>query len=302
MDDRFYGITTFVQVVEAGSFALAAERAGLTRSAVGKIVARLEQRLGVRLFHRTTRQHKLTEEGQAYYEHCVRALGELDVAEAGLGGGTRRPHGRLRVSAPKLLGRHCVAPIMRPLARRHAELHIDMSFNDRVVDLVEEGFDLAVRIGPLPDSATLVARSLGIQRMAIGAAPSYLAGHGPTNSAEALDGHAGVAYVRGGKALPWIVLDDAGRPRHVQADVRLRFDDLQAIADAAIAGEGLAWLPCWLLQRYVRTGELALVRHSAPEPANEIHAVWPHTSYLPSKARVAIDALIADMPPMLTAR
>lgn len=299
MNDRLTGVAVFVQAAESGSFAEAAARLHLSRSAVGKAIARLEQRLDVRLFHRTTRRQGLTEDGQAYYERCVRALAELDAAEAALESGRREPRGRLRVSVPVLFGRHCVAPLLRALAARHPGLEVDIAFSDRVVDLIEEGFDLAVRIGPLPDSASLAARRLGVQHMGVGAAPAYLAEHGLPRSVEALDGHAGIVCRRGGRDVDWQVLDAAGQPRRVRVDVRLRLDDLQAIADAAVAGVGLAWLPCWLLARHVRSGELDLVLdHSRSQPM-EIHAVWPHTHYLPSKTRAAIDALATQIPGML---
>jgi DNA-binding transcriptional LysR family regulator len=296
MRERLDGIVVFVQAVETGSFALAAERMQLTRSAVGKTVARLEERLGVRLFHRTTRRQSLTEDGQAYYERCVRVLAELDAAEAALDMGRREPSGRLRVSVPVLFGRHCVAPVLLELARKHPGLSVDVSFSDRVVDLIEEGFDLAVRIGALPDTGSLAARRLGSQRMAICAAPAYLAKHGHPKNVDDLSSHIGIVYGRAGQTVPWPVRDGTGRIREPRIDSRLRFDDLQAIADAAVAGAGLAWLPCWMLAPHVRAGELVLVMDSQRVLATDIHAVWPQTRHLSSKSRVAIDALVAEIP------
>jgi DNA-binding transcriptional LysR family regulator len=291
-------IVAFVQSVEAGSFALAAERMQLTRSAVGKSVARLEKRLGVRLFLRTTRRQSLTEDGQAYYERCVRVLAELDAAEAALDRGRRAPSGRLRVSVPVLFGRHCVAPVLLKLAREYPELTLEVSFSDRVVNLVEEGFDLSVRIGALPDSASLTTRRLGAQRMGICGAPSYLAEHGCPTTVDELDGHAGVVY---GSAVhaPWLVRDSVGQIRQPRINSRLHFDDLQAIAAATVAGAGLAWLPCWLLAPHVRSGELVLVMDSQRVLATDIHVVWPRTRYLPSKTRAAIDMLIEEIPSMI---
>ncbi|CAJ0686231.1 HTH-type transcriptional regulator DmlR [Ralstonia mannitolilytica] len=161
-------------MAEAGSSTLVAERKHLTRSAIGKVIAKLEARLGTRLLHRATRTQTLTEAGQAYYDRCVRALAELEAAEAELESGHGEPRGRLRVSVPLAFGHHCVAPILFRLASQHLELQIDISFTDRTVDLVEEHIDLAVRIGELRDSTTLVARRLGVQDLRIGAAPSYL--------------------------------------------------------------------------------------------------------------------------------
>ncbi len=299
INERLSGITAFVQVVEAGSFALAAERLRVTRSAIGKTIARLEQRLGARLFHRTTRRQSLTDDGQAYYERCVRALAELDAAEAAFESGRREPLGRLRVSAPVLFGRHCVAPVLRDLMRVHPRLEIELSFNDRVVDLLEDGFDIAVRVGTLADSANLVARRLGTQHMAICASPAYLAKHGHPTSVQAMDGHVGIVYGRAGYDIPWRVRNIDGRIEQPKIKSALRFDDLQAIADAAVAGIGLAWLPCWLLSRHVHAGELVLVMDSEFVVASDIHAVWPKMRHLPSKTRVAIDALVAEIPKMI---
>ncbi|MDB5766192.1 MAG: Transcriptional regulator, LysR family [Collimonas fungivorans] len=299
MSDRLHGISAFVEAVEAGSFALAAERMRLTRSAVGKSIARLEQRLGVRLFQRTTRSQSLTEDGQAYYERCVRALAELDAGASALDNGKSEAIGRLRVSVPVLFGRHCVAPVLLALARRHPRLTIEISFSDRVEDLVEEKYDLAIRVGSPPDSATLVARRLATQDMSICAAPSYLAAHGkPANVAE-MSRHVGIAYGRAGRLEPWRVRDSAGQVHKPQVDIRLVFDDLQAIADAAVAGAGLAWLPCWLMSKHAAAGELVLVIDSESVLPTEIHVVWPQSRYLPTKTRVAIDALVAEIPPMM---
>jgi DNA-binding transcriptional LysR family regulator len=297
--ERLSGITTFVLAAEAGSFAQAAERLGVTRSAVGKSIARIEQRLGARLFHRTTRRQSLTDDGQAYYERCVRALAELEAAEAAFDTGRREPTGRLRLSAPVLFGRHCVVPALLGLARRHPQLQIEMSFNDRVVDLLEEGYDLAVRVGALPDSTSLAARRLGTQRMAICASPDYLARHGRPGSVAALAAHVGIVYGREGRRRHWLVRDADGRVHEVRIDNHLCFDDLQAIADAAVAGIGLAWLPCWQLARHVRAGELELVMDCERVLSAEIHAVWPQTRWLPSRTRVAIDALAAEIPALL---
>lgn len=194
MTDRLDGVAVFVQVIEAGSFTLAAERMNLTRSAIGKVIARLEARLGVHLLHRTTRSQTLTEAGQAYYDRCVRALAELDAAEAELESGHREPRGRLKVSVPIAFGHLCVAPVLFGLAQKHPNLQIDISFTDRAVDLVEENIDLAVRIGDLHDSTSLVARRIGVQDTSIAAAPSYLARRGTPVEIDDFEGHAGIAY------------------------------------------------------------------------------------------------------------
>lgn len=215
MSDRLSGISVLVSVVEAGSFALAANRLHLSRSAVGKTIARLEQRLGVRLFHRTTRSLNLTDDGALFYERCLRALEEIRVAENLLESGKRQVSGRLRVSMPVLIGRLCIAPVLTALAREHPGLELDLSFSDRVVDVAEEGFDLAVRNGPLPDSAGLVARKLGDNRMTLCASPDYLARCGTPSSVEELFQHDAIAYRYAAMIRSWLIPLADGTMREV---------------------------------------------------------------------------------------
>jgi DNA-binding transcriptional LysR family regulator len=295
MGDRLSGVAEFVDVVDAGSFAAAGERLGVTRSAVAKTVARLEQRLGVRLLQRTTRSLSLTDEGHAYYEQCRRVLGELSAVEAALDHGRREPSGRLRISAPVLFGRQCVAPVVRRLVEQYPRLNVELSFSDRVSDLVDDGFDLAVRVGTLPDHATLVARRLGVQKMGICASPAYLAQHGKPTDVAALAGHTGIMYGRAGQIAPWRVRAPGGEVQECRLASRLCFDDLLAIADAAAAGAGLAWLPCWLMWPYLREGRLELVMDSNSVLGGEVHVVRQKSRHMPSKVRVAVDALVEDI-------
>ncbi len=297
MTDRFDGIQTFVQVVESGSLTLAAERLHLTRSAVGKALARLESRLGARLLLRTTRSQKLTEEGQSFYEHCLRALAELDAAQSALDSGRQAPRGRLRASVPLAFGHHYAAPALLALVEHHPQLEVEVSISDRAVDLLHDGYDLAVRIGSLPDSDRIAARRLGEQRMVLAAAPAYLARFGRPADTAGLTGHRGIDYAGPGHSQCWSLTDPQGRLHTVHLTARARLDDLQAVADAAIAGVGIAWLPDWLLARYVQSGQLLRVlpdHHAAPMP---IHAIWPQRRHLPARTRCAIDALVAAMPP-----
>ncbi|RFD27953.1 LysR family transcriptional regulator [Pseudomonas sp. GL93] len=283
---RFDGVELFLQIVESGNLTEAAERLNLTRSAVGKGLARLEARLGTCLLQRSTRRQRLTEDGQAYYEHCLRALAELEAAESVLESGRQQPRGRLRVSVPLAFGHHYAAPALWALLDRYPELEIDMCFSDRMIDLVQEGFDMAVRIGPLPDTDRLSARRLGQQAMGLAASPAYLQRKGDIDSIEDLAAHRGIAYrsntaQRSRLASPLIV------------------DDLQAVADAAIAGVGLAWLPSWLIAHYALRGQLQAVLPSYREQPAPIHVIWPTAAHMPAKTRCAIDALVAATPSCL---
>lgn len=282
---RFDGVELFLQVVESGNLTEAAERLNLTRSAVGKGLARLEARLGTCLLQRSTRRQRLTEDGQAYYEHCLRALAELEAAESVLESGRQQPRGRLRVSVPLAFGHHYAAPALWALMDSYPELEIDLCFSDRMIDLVQEGFDIAVRIGPLPDTDRLSARRLGQQVMGLAASPAYLR-KGAIESIEDLAAHRGIAYRS----------NTAQRSRLVSP---LILDDLQAVADAAIAGVGLAWLPSWLIAHYALRGQLQAVLPSYREQPAPIHVIWPTAAHMPAKTRCAIDALVAATPSCL---
>ncbi|MGZ5198551.1 MAG: LysR family transcriptional regulator [Terriglobales bacterium] len=288
--NKLGGIAAFVTAAEAASFSVAAEQMGLSRSAVGKAVGRLEERLGVRLFQRTTRSLSLTEEGELFYEHCSSALAQLDAAEAIFELGKRKPAGRVRISLPVLLGRHCISPILVGLAGEHPQLQMEIAFTDRLVDLREDGFDLVVRTGQLRDQADLKARWLGVQSMVLCASPSYLRKHGAPSTVDEVRLYEAVAYGKGNNIIPWRFIDQ-GREVEIQPAGRLRLDDLQAIGDAAIAGRGLAWLPGWLIAAQLRSGELVEVLPEARGKGFDIYAVWPLGRYLPMRVRLVIDEL-----------
>jgi DNA-binding transcriptional LysR family regulator len=275
----------------------------LSRSAVGKSIARLEQRLGARLFHRTTRNQTLTEDGQAFYERCVRALAEIEAAEATLDSGRRTPTGALRVSLPMLFGRYCAAPVLLDLARRYPQLQLDLSFSDRVVDLVEENFDLGVRVAPLAtrfaSRTGLIARRLGTMSVLVCASPEYLAARGRPETIADLDSHDALIYARQSSVASWFFLDANGQREQVQIKSRLRFDDLEAIADAAVAGAGVTWLPSCLVAKYLLDGRLTELPLGKRRFGVDVYAVWPQTRHLPSKVRVAVDELVARIPKVL---
>ncbi|NVZ84248.1 LysR family transcriptional regulator [Pseudomonas yamanorum] len=283
---RFDGVELFLQIVESGNLTEAAERLNLTRSAVGKGLARLEARLGTSLLQRSTRRQRLTEDGQAYYEHCLRALAELEAAESVLESGRQQPRGRLRASLPLAFGHHYAAPALWALMDRFPQLEIEISFSDRLIDLAQEGFDLAVRIGALPDTDRLSARRLGEQAIALAASPAYLQRTPRIESIEDLAVHRGIAY-----------RSNASHRERVASPLIL--DDLQAVADAAIAGVGLAWLPSWLIAHYVLRGQLQAVLPGHRERPMPIHVIWPTATHMPAKTRCAIDALVAGTPSCL---
>ena len=297
MPELLSGVGVFVAAVEAGGFAAAGERLHLTRSAVAKAIVRIEERLDVRLFHRTTRSLALTEDGQVYYERCVRAREELRAGEAALESGRREAAGRLRVSAPVLFGRRCVAPVLAKVAAEHPKLELELSFSDRPVDLIEDGFDLAIRTGNIGDGAGLMTRTMGIQRMTVCGAPTYLAKLGRPKRLDDLSRHMGIVYGRAGHIRTWEFPAGEGNTLvEATPPSRLRFDDAEAITDAAEAGYGLAWLPCWLIRDRVRSGTLIPLLRDVPNVEFVTHALWLETPHLPLRVRFAIDALAAALP------
>ena len=296
MSEMLNGVDAFVAAVETGSFAAAADRLHLTRSAVAKTIGRMEARLDTRLFHRTTRSLALTEDGQGYYERCVRALEELRAGEAVLDSGRNEAAGRLRVSVPVLFGRRCVAPILARLAAEHPKLELDLSFSDRQVDLIEDGFDLAIRNGEIGDGTGLMTRTVSLQRMTVCASPTYLDAYGRPQSLDDLASYRAITYGRAGRIRTWQFPVGDRAVREVTPPSRLRFDDLEAIADAAEAGYGLAWLPCWLIRERVRTSALVALLENVPRLVFRTHALWPETPHLPLRVRFAIDALAEALP------
>ncbi|TWT09468.1 LysR family transcriptional regulator [Reyranella sp. CPCC 100927] len=293
--DRLTSMAVFVKAVDLGSFAAAAAALDLSGPMVGKHVRFLEERLGVRLINRTTRRQSLTDVGRAYYERCRAVLTEADVAEALAADQRAEPSGRLRVSMPVHFGRRCVSPVLLALAQRYPALELDLSFNDRMVDLVEDGFDLVIRSGDLEDRAGVIARRVARQRMVVCASPSYLKKHGRPRQVDDLARHDGVIYRQSGRIRPWL-FPSPDQPVAVTPVNRLRLDDLDAIADVASAGMGVAWLPYWLVRDRVQAGALVLLLPKQPEFLYDCHALWLQTPHLPTKVRLAVDALAARLP------
>lgn len=293
-------MAVFVKAVDLGSFAAASAALGLSGPMVGKHVRFLEERLGVRLINRTTRRQSLTDFGRAYYERCRVVLAEADAADALAADQRSEPRGKLRVTMPVHFGRRCVTPVLLDFAQRHPALELDLSFSDRIADLAEDGFDLAIRTGELADRAGVIARRVARQRMVVCAAPSYLDRHGRPWRIEELAGHDAIVYRRSGRVPPWQFPRDGQPPVEVTPRHRLRLDDLDAIADVATTGVGLAWLPCWLVRERIQAGALVPLLPDEPGFLYDCHALWLQTPHLPLKVRLAVDALATALPKLMT--
>ena len=298
--DRLESMAVFVKAVDLGSFAAAAVALDLSGPMVGKHVRLLEERLGVRLINRTTRRQSLTDFGRAYYERCRIVLAEAEAADALAADQFAEPRGRLRVTMPAHFGRHCVTPVLLKLARQYPMLELDLSLSDRFADLAEDGYDLAIRTGDLDDKAGVIARRVARQDMVVCAAPSYLGIHGEPRRIDDLANYQAIVYRRLGQAVqPWLFPREGQTAQEIMPSGRLRLDDLDAIADAAVEGMGLAWLPWWLVRERIRAGALVALLPDQPRYPYDCHALWLRTPHLPLKVRLAVDALAADLPKLM---
>jgi|SRR5450830_545613 len=280
--DRITSIELFIRVVETGSFSKAAIDVGITQPTATKAVAAMEKRLGARLLHRSTRGVMLSEVGALYYDKCKLIAREVDEADNLATLLQSKVGGTLRISTSVAFGRRVLVPLVLRYMREHPEITIDLSFDDRYVNLVEQGVDLAIRMGPMADS-TLGARYLGTNPWMMVAAPSYLSQRGTPRSAADLPSHACVVYSSVQGDDRWSLKTAAGEKLSVPVKGPLRSNNLSAILAAARAGMGLAVLPWYVARESLVDGTVqpVLTDHSLPE--QEVHAVFPSPKLVPLK-------------------
>lgn len=291
--DTLEGMRVFLAVASEHSFTAAGERLGLSKALVSKYVSQLESRLGTRLLNRSTRNLHLTEAGRAYLERSRRILEEVDELEASLQQGSEQPLGRLLVAAPQTFGERFVAAAAAGFLAQWPGVSVELSFSDRYVNVVEEGFDLAIRIGTLEDSS-LVSRSLGFIQLVACAAPAYLAEHGEPGTPSDLAGHACVRdrnLRRGGR---WPFTRD-GQLEEVDVGGRLLVNGIVASHEATLAGAGIGLLACHLIEADLAAGRLQQVLQAYQSARLPISAVYPHRRYLTAKVQRFVDYLASRM-------
>ncbi|ACL59989.1 LysR family transcriptional regulator [Methylobacterium nodulans] len=286
MLDRVTGMQVFVRVAALGSFSAAGRALRLSQTGVTKHVAALEERLGTRLLHRSTRRLTLTEAGRGYLDACERILAEIDEAEAAAGAEAVEPRGTLRLNVPLSFGVREIAPALADFAAAHPGLRIDLGLNDRTVDLIEEGWDLAVRIGRLRDSS-LVARFLAPCRLLVCAAPAYLEAHGTPRRPDDLAAHNCLGYTLA-SAEGWRFGE-----RAYPVSGNLRASNGDALLAAAIAGQGLIYQPTFIVSEALRDGRLVSLDLGAAPATLPIHALMPPGRRQPAKVRACVDFLAA---------
>jgi len=291
--EHFSGIQAFIETARHLSFTEAAQVLGMTKSAVGKSVSRLEARLGVTLIHRSTRRLVLTPDGEAYLSVAHRALEEIRAAEAFLSSGKHDIAGRLRVDAPAAWGRAVLLPILMEISLEHPGLHLSMSFNDRIVDPIEEKLDLVIRFGDTGDTGGLIMRKLAEQRAPLVAAPSYLARRGEPHFPEELARHDCITGMHGDVPIGYRIARPGGAPERLRIPPTHEIGDGTAVVDAAVAGLGIAQMPWSLVAAPLREGRLAEVLVDYATVPVGIYALWPETRHLLARVRHVVDVLAA---------
>lgn len=292
--EKLDDIAGFVSVARCGSFTAAAEQMGCSKTAISRQVSRLESTLGVQLLHRTTRRLHLTEAGQQLFAEAEAGLGRLDEALSQVRSRQSEPTGVLRLNAPMSFGILHLAPHIGTFLQRYPKLDVDLQLDDRQVDLIQDGFDLAIRIARLTESS-LIARRLAPARHVVCAAPSYLQRHGCPRDPLELSQHPLISYRYHEHALQWDFSNPAGEAVSVPVGGRLQMSNSLAIREALLAGTGLALIPTFIVGPDLQAGRLQAVLGDHQTRELGIHAVYPDRRHLPPKVRVFIDFLVGQL-------
>ncbi len=280
---RWDGVNEFVAVAETESFTRASERLGVSTAQVSRQISALEARLATRLFYRTTRRVSTTDAGQLYYQHCRQVLDALEQAEQAVTHLQTVPRGKLRLTAPVTYGEQVIAPLVNDFVLRYPDLEVEMHLTNQQLDLVAEGYDLAVRLGQL-ESSSLMARRLGSRTLYVCASPAYLLAWGSPRSLAELDRHNCLQ----GNLRHWR-FQEGGRPRTVRISGNLRCDSGRALLDAALKGVGMVQLPDYYVQPALDAGALVPLLTSYQDDDDGIWGVYPHNRHLSPKVRLLLD-------------
>lgn len=288
----FRQLEAFHAVIQAGSFVAAADKLGTSKAAVSRLVQELEARLHTRLLHRTTRRLSLTDTGADYAERSRQILEDLEQANAAASAGSVHVRGKLKINAPLTFGNLHLAPLWGEFLKLHPDVELDITLTDRIVDLVEEGFDLAVRIARQPDSS-LVSRTLASDRMLLCASPAYLARSPVIQTLQDLQRHSVMAYSWWSGGDQWTLWDNQGAELRVSTHARLRANSGDTCRAAALADQGVIYQPGFLVGEDIRSGRLQRILPQLSGAPIGIHAVYPSRKHLPGRVRAMVDFLAA---------
>jgi len=289
--DRLQAMIAFRAVADSGNFSTAARQLGRSKAVVSRLVAELETHLGARLLNRTTRRVSLTELGRGYHARCVQLLADLDELEGLARDAQAVPRGRLRLAGPHSFGEGFLVPALHDFGALYPAIEIDLTLTDRFVDLVEDRYDLAIRIAELPDS-TLVARRLADMRLVVCASPAYLARHGAPRQPADLARHACIVDTNLRQPASW-PFEVAGQRASVRVSGRYAVNSARAACDLAVAGDGIALAPDFVADVHLAAGRLRPLLDEFATAPRGIWAVYPHRRHLALRLRVLIDFLVA---------
>ncbi len=289
--DSLSDIAVFVQVVDSGSFTAAAERMDISKSVVSKYVTRLEDQLGARLLNRTTRRLSLTEIGQVFYERSRKGLDDIEEAKQEVSLLQSEPRGNLRINMPMSFGILHVAPALAEFQRQYPQLIVDVNLDDRKVDVIEEGFDVSIRISDLPDSS-LVARPIAPCRHVIVASPAYLAAHGTPRTPADLQEHAIISYRFQESALEWHLIASDRTPLSVSLSASIKMNNSLAIRQAVLNGAGITRTPTFVVGKDIQDGRLLPVLTKYENLILQIYVVYPQRRHLSPKVRAFVDFMV----------
>lgn len=284
---------TFVAVVDTESFTAAGMRLDISKALVSKYVGILEDHLGTRLLNRTTRRLSLTESGVAYYERCLQILADVDEAEQIAAQSAAMPRGTLKVAMPVSFGTARIAPLLTEYMRRYPEVKLDIALADRRVDLIEDGYDLAIRVGNLPESG-LIARKLATDRIVLCASPAYIKAHGAPLVPEDLKRHACLNYSYSSNGDEWFFGSEK-KQSSVRIDGPMRANNGDMLRLAALDGAGVIWQPHFIVADDLRAGRLVKLMKNHPGVEIGIYAIYPSRKHLSAKVRTFVDYLVACM-------
>ncbi|CTQ47466.1 LysR family transcriptional regulator [Roseibium aggregatum] len=279
------GVSEFVAVAESGSFTAAADRLGVSTAQVSRQIAALEARLAVKLFYRTTRKVTITDAGQIYYNHCRQVLDGLAEAERAISDLNQTPRGRLNLTAPVTYGENRIAPLLNDFIVQYPDLEVNLTLTNQMLDLIAEGYDLAIRLGQLEDS-TMMARRLASRTHYVCASPEYLAAHGAPQTLSDLDQH---NCLQG--TLSYWRFQDAGKPYHVRIKGSLCSNSGWSLVDAARKGIGIIQLPDYYVEAELASGRLVSLLDDFRAPDDGIWAIYPHNRHLSAKVRLLLNHL-----------
>ncbi len=291
--DVLLSMSVFRRVAETGNFSEVAREMDISQPTVSKHVAALERHLSIKLLNRSTRQLSLTEVGKQYYDRCIHILDELIETESLLRNQESVPTGTLRINTPVTFGEICIVPHLWQFLDKFPELTIDLIMDDHYVDLVKDGIDVAIRIGPMPDSA-LVAKKLGDSPRVVFASPNYLKQRGEPKSLQDLQKHNCIVYTLLTTRNEWHFIGPNGEET-IRVNGRFSANNPRTICDAVIDGQGIAVAPLWLVNKYIETGEVKVVLENYVPTPLEIHAVFPGRRYVPAKVRCFIEYFSKQM-------